>query len=131
MLFLERLAEEKIRQALERGEFDNLPGKGKPIPDEQGMALVPEEMRVAYRMMKNAGYVPEEVRLLREIDDVSRLLQFIEEDDEHQREVETRLRVLVHRLGEMRGSHLALQDRYYRLIGEKLAKVKADQKRGP
>lgn len=130
MLFLERLAEEKIRQALARGELDNLPGKGKPIPEDEGMALVPEEMRMAYRMMKNAGYVPEEVRLLREIDDVTQLLRWVEEDDEHQREARARLHLLVHRIGELRGGHLALEERYYRLIGEKLAGVKSDQKRG-
>jgi hypothetical protein len=124
MLFLERLAEEKIQQALARGDFDNLPGKGKPIPDEEGMAFIPEEMRVAYRLMKNAGYVPEEVWLLREIEDLTRLLELDEEESESQRAAQARLHLIIHRLGEMRGGNLALEDRYYRLIAERLGRTK-------
>lgn len=125
MLFLERLAEEKIQQAMARGDFDNLPGKGKPIPDEKDMALVPQEMRVAYRLMKNAGYVPEEVRLLREIEEVTRLLELPEEEAGGPREAQARLQLLMSRLGEVRGGNLALEDRYYRLIAARLAGIKA------
>jgi len=125
MLFLERLAEEKIQQAMARGYFDNLPGKGKPIPDERDMALVPQEMRVACRLMKNAGYVPEEVHLLREIEEVTGLLGLAEEEAGVPREAQARLRPLMSRLGEMRGGNLALEDHYYRLIAAKIGGIKA------
>jgi len=130
MLFLERLAEEKIQQALARGDFDDLPGKGKPIPDEEGMDFVPEEMRMACRIMKNAGYVPEEVRLLREIEDVTRLLELAWEAGEEQAMAQARLHVIMRRLGEMRGGNLALEDRYYRLIAERLGRVRAGRAEG-
>lgn len=60
------IAEERIREAMERGEFDNLPGKGRPL-DLDDLANVPEELRSAYRLLKNAGFVPPEVELRKEI----------------------------------------------------------------
>lgn len=119
--FLERIAEEKIRAAAERGEFDHLPGAGQPLPDEDDLALVPPELRMAYRVMKNAGYLPEEVRLRREIEDVARWLDLREERSPEFREGLARLHLLMQRLGEMRGGNLALHDQYYRRMAERFA----------
>lgn len=63
---LENVIEEIIQDAIARGEFDNLPGKGKPLDHDAYFAL-PEDQRLAYTALKNAGYVPEEVALLKEI----------------------------------------------------------------
>jgi len=63
---LAALAEEKIREAMARGEFDNLPGAGKPIVLDDD-SMVPEELRVAYRILKNAGCLPPELELRKEI----------------------------------------------------------------
>jgi hypothetical protein len=63
----EKIAERKIREAMERGEFDNLPGKGEPI-DLSDYFSVPEDLRVGYSLLKQNGFVPDEVRLLREIE---------------------------------------------------------------
>lgn len=57
MLALELLAERKIAEAIERGEFDRLPGAGKPL-DLEDDPLVPEELRMACRILRNAGYRP-------------------------------------------------------------------------
>jgi hypothetical protein len=118
--FLERIAEEKIREAVRRGEFDNLPGAGKPLPEEDDLAFVAPELRMAFRVMKNAGYVPEEVSLRREIEDLSRLLALCEAESEGDRAGRARLRLLMERLGELRGGNLGLDDRYFRQIAEKL-----------
>ena len=69
---LEFLAERKIAEAVSRGELDGLPGEGKPL-DLDGDALVPEELRLAHRILKNAGFVPPEVRTLNEIAELERL----------------------------------------------------------
>jgi hypothetical protein len=61
-----RIAEQKIREAQERGEFDHLPGEGKPL-DLVDLSLVPEELRVAYLALRNAGYLPEEAQLRQEV----------------------------------------------------------------
>ncbi len=64
---LDDLIETRIRDAQSRGEFDHLPGAGRPLPDED-LAGVPEELRVAVRILKNAGCVPAEVAALRDLD---------------------------------------------------------------
>jgi hypothetical protein len=74
MLALEYLAEQRIRAAIERGEFDDLPGQGKPLPLEDDVG-VPAELRVAYRILKNAGYVPPEIELRKDIANAEQLLQ--------------------------------------------------------
>lgn len=62
----ETLIEQRIREAAERGEFDDLPGAGQPLPLDDDL-LVPEEVRVAHRILKNAGYVPPEALQICEI----------------------------------------------------------------
>ena len=65
-MFLEKFVEEKIKQAIEAGEFDNLKGAGKPLNlDEYFNA--PADVRAGYSLLKSNNFVPEEVELLREI----------------------------------------------------------------
>lgn len=68
------LAEKKIAEALSRGEFDDLPGAGRPLELDEDR-LIPQDVRVAYRILKNAGFVPPEVQALNEIGELERLLQ--------------------------------------------------------
>ncbi len=63
----DRAIEEIMQAALARGEFDNLRGQGKP-QDHSEYFSMPEEDRLAFTVLKNAGYVPAEVALLKEID---------------------------------------------------------------
>jgi len=63
----EKTVDTIIREAIRRGEFDNLPGKGKPI-DLSDYFNTPENFRLAYSIMKNAGVLPEEVEILKEIE---------------------------------------------------------------
>jgi hypothetical protein len=62
----DKVVEAAIREAQERGDFDNLKGKGKPI-DLSAYFETPEDVRIAYSMLKNAGMVSAEVDLLGEI----------------------------------------------------------------
>ena len=62
----ERIAEEKIKEAMARGEFSELPGKGKPLNLEEYFSA-PEDMRLGLSILKNAGFVPDEVQLFRDI----------------------------------------------------------------
>ncbi len=57
MRLLDALVEQRIAAAAARGEFDDLPGAGAPLSLDDD-ALVPEEVRVANRILKNAGFVP-------------------------------------------------------------------------
>ena len=58
---LDFLAEKKLAEAVSRGELDDLPGQGRPLELQEDL-LVPEELRLAYRILKNAGYVPPEIK---------------------------------------------------------------------
>lgn len=58
--------EDQIREAMERGDFDNLEGKDKPI-DLSDYFRTPEELRAGYRMVRNAGFKPAELELQQEI----------------------------------------------------------------
>ena len=60
------IAEERIREAMERGEFEGLAGAGMPLPPD-GLANVPAELRAAYTLLKNNGFLPPEVELRNEI----------------------------------------------------------------
>lgn len=73
MLVFDRVAEQKIVEAIARGELDDLPGAGRPLALDDD-TLVPEDLRLAYRILKNAGFVPPEVQARREIAELERLL---------------------------------------------------------
>jgi len=49
--------EEIIKRAQEQGAFDNLPGAGKPL-DLRENPFVPEDWRLAYRMLAGQGFAP-------------------------------------------------------------------------
>ena len=75
------IAEQRIQDAEKEGAFDNLPGKGRPL-DLESDAAVPEELRMAYTVLRNAGYVPPEVADRRELDDLLDLLERCPEERE-------------------------------------------------
>ena len=77
--FLSRIAEERIHDAQQRSVFDNLPGRGKPIPSHD-LRAVPEDLRLAYHILKNAHILPPEAALHKEIRQLQDLLRYIEED---------------------------------------------------
>ena len=79
MLFLELIAERRIRDAQERGDFDDLPGAGAPL-DLDDDALVPEDLRVAHRILKNAGLLPPALEPHREIREIEGLLQQVHDE---------------------------------------------------
>jgi hypothetical protein len=75
------LAERKIEEALARGDFNDLPGAGRPLAMDDD-PLVPEDIRMAYRILKNSGFVPPEVDQIREIAELERtVLRAAESDD--------------------------------------------------
>ena len=76
--------EEKIREAMERGDFDNLPGKGKPL-DLTDWQNTPEEQRMAYSMLKSSGYTPLEIQIKNEIGELKALIKETTDKDEKTR----------------------------------------------
>ena len=77
----ENLIEIRIKQAMAEGQFDNLEGKGKP-QDMKQYYDTPEHLRVGYHVMKSAGFLPEEVRLSKEIEQTKESLTQAESREE-------------------------------------------------
>jgi hypothetical protein len=120
MRAIRRIAEERIRQAVEEGQFDNLPGAGKPL-DLEDDSWIPDDLRIAYRVLKNAGVTPPELEMRSEIMSLRSLIDSIDDDRERLK----RIRELNYKLmciHEMRRRPLTFDDfpEYERKISEKL-----------
>lgn len=76
-----RIAEERILEAQRRGDFDDLPGKGKPLQLED-LSWLPEDLRIGYHVLKNAHVLPPEAELLKDIHTLEDLLKHVEEGEE-------------------------------------------------
>src|SRR5215813_15494559 len=85
----EKLIEEKIREAMERGEFDDLPGKGKPL-DLDAYFATPEDVRLGYSVLKSAGCLPVEVELQNEVESLKARLAVCDDERERQTRSEER-----------------------------------------
>ena len=80
----DRLAEKRIREAMEAGEFDRLEGAGRPV-NLDAYFSTPEELRAGYAVLKNAGVLPEEAGLLREINELKARLEDCRDREERER----------------------------------------------
>jgi hypothetical protein len=78
------VSEDRIKRAYKDGEFENLPGYGKPLILED-LSAVPEHLRMAYKMLKNAGFSPEEQRLRQEVMSIEDLIRTCENPEEKNR----------------------------------------------
>ncbi|AND38611.1 MULTISPECIES: DnaJ family domain-containing protein [Cytobacillus] len=81
MDFFSILSEDRIKKAYKDGEFDNLPGYGKPLPFDD-LSSVPENLRMAYRIMKNAGFTDEENQMKKEMLTIEDLIKQCEDQEE-------------------------------------------------
>lgn len=79
----EKIIEEKIKTAMEAGDFDNLPGQGKPI-DLDAYFSTPSDLRLGYSVLKSAGCAPPEVELLRELEQLRAKLDACADERERQ-----------------------------------------------
>ncbi len=64
-----RNVDQLIGEAIRKGEFDNLPGKGKPL-DLDTYFKAPEHLRMAFHILKGAGFLPPEIQLRKQIEDL-------------------------------------------------------------
>ena len=123
MDIVDQIVERRIAEAIERGDFDGLPGAGRPLALEED-PLVPAELRVAYRLLKNAGYVPDEVRLFAEIRSAEQLLMQAG-CDEGRVAASARVRLLLERMGAGRAVAMQVQSQYFEQLMERLARANA------
>lgn len=115
------IAEQRIEESMRRGEFDNLAGKGKKIVFEDD-SMVPEDLRMAYKMLKNAGYVPEEFLEDKEIVTATELLAAATDEQERYRQMQ-KLNLLVMKVNARRRRPVNLEKEqvYYRKVVERIS----------
>ncbi|MCL2789568.1 MAG: DUF1992 domain-containing protein [Desulfobulbus sp.] len=124
---IQTIAERKIQQAMTDGTIPDLSHwKNKPLPPDD-MAHVPEDLRMAYRLLKNGGYVPEEVALQQEINRVEQLLATCADEREKVRQLR-RISCLKTKLGSRHGRPMDLGEDtpYYNRVVDRLSTPKKD-----
>src|SRR5947209_16335235 len=114
MLALELIAEKKIRDAIRAGAFDDLPGAGRPL-DLDDDKLIPEELRIAYRILKNAGCVPPEIEARKEAATLRKLITAAT-DDAARRRALAKLALIEARLETQRGPLSRAPDYFARIV---------------
>jgi hypothetical protein len=97
-----RIAEAKINDAMQQGEFDDLPGAGRPLVLED-LSRIPPHLRLGYKVLRNANVLPPEVELRREMYSLDRLIEATSDPEEvdelrrRRRESELRYSLLIER----------------------------------
>ena len=120
MLGLELIAEAKIAEAARAGAFDNLPGAGRPLELDDDR-MIPEECRMAYRILRNAGFVPAEIEARHEAASLRRLLATATGEGEKSRAA-ARLALLEAGLEAARGRSLPRAGGYRALLLARLGR---------
>jgi hypothetical protein len=127
---LHRIAERKIQDALERGEFERLPGAGRPLELED-LSRVPEDLRAGYVLLKNAGVLPEELELKKHLLTLDDLLAACRDEGARRKLLAERTSAALRYalLSEKRGFGPAHQEYAERIAG-KLGRRFSDPPRG-
>jgi hypothetical protein len=122
MICFQKIAERRILEAIREGAFDDLPGAGQPLKLEDD-SNVPEDLRVAYKILKNAGYVPKEVALRKEIAQTEDLLDNMEDTKAKYRQLK-KLNFLITRLNIVRktSARLDMDQRYEKKLVERFGR---------
>ena len=123
------IAERRIEEAQAQGVFDNLPGRGRPLHLED-MSHVPEDLRMAYKILSNAGCLPPELAERKELNRLVDLLDSCKDEQERVQQMQ-KLRFMVVRAKMRYQRHLQLEqdDPYYDRLLDKLSVV-ANKKTG-
>ena len=112
------LAEQKINEALRKGTLTPERLKGKPLELEDD-SFVPAELKMAYKILKNSGYLPPEVTERREVERLEDLIEHSQDEHERLRQMK-KLQILMMKVDARRGfrSSITEQDQYYRQVVE-------------
>ncbi len=97
----EAIVEERIKQAQKEGRFDNLEGHGRPLKFDD--ANVPEACRMAHKILKNAGFLPPEIEIKKQIDYTRDLMASIDDTTCEKKKLTKKLNYLLVKLDSIRG----------------------------
>lgn len=113
------VAEKIILDAMENGEFDNIEGKGKPIQYDDD-SMVPPDLRMGFKILKNSGHLPPEIEQEREIRNIKDLLAGCTDERERYRQMQ-KLNYMVMKANMMRKRPVYLErTQYYDKMAERV-----------
>jgi hypothetical protein len=117
---LSQIAEKKIKDAMDNGEFDSLPGKGKPLVLDDD-SHIPPEYRLVCRILKNAGYTHPEIEQRKEIENIYNMLESCEDEQEVIKKVQ-KLNLIVAKINAKRRTpvYLELDQVYYKKVIDRI-----------
>lgn len=117
----QKIVEQRIAEAQKKGEFDRLEGSGKPL-DLNRDDHIPEELRLAYKMLKNADCVPPEIQLQKEIRQTEDLLAGMTDTAEKYRTLK-KLNFMIMKLNTLKhgSAEFEIPQRYMEKMAEKAA----------
>lgn len=120
----EKIVEERIQHALRKGELDNLPGSGKPLVIEDDRHI-PEDLRLAYKILRNADCIPPEIELRKDIRRTEDLLEGMEDGVEKYRTMK-KLNFMIMKLNALRNSSVSFEmpQQYLGRLAERFGKEK-------
>lgn len=124
---IQTIAERKIQQAMAEGTLADLSHwKNKPLPPDE-MANVPADLRMGYRLLKNAGYLPEELALHKEITRLEQLLETCTDEKEKVRQLK-KIGCLKTKLESRMGRSMELGEDgpYYNRVVDRLSTPRID-----
>ncbi len=124
MISFHKIVEKRIKDAQKKGDFDDLPGSGEPIKIEDD-SHVPEDLRLVYKILKNANCVPPEIQLRKDIRRMEDMLEGIKDEKEKYRQIK-KINFLIMQLNMTKQASPLLEDSeiYYDKIVEKSGKKK-------
>jgi hypothetical protein len=116
----EKIVEERIRKAQREGKFENLPGSGKPLECKDNR-YISEELRLAYKILKNADCIPPEIELKKEIKKTEDLLAGMKETSEKY-QILKKLNFLIMKLNAIRNTSVAreMPQQYMEKLAERI-----------
>lgn len=103
-----KIVEERIRKAQKKGEFDNLEGTGEPLNLAEDQAVA-EELRLAYKILKNADCLPPEIEIKKEINQTEALLAGMTDTAEKYRTLK-KLNFLIMKLNTLRSTSVKFEE---------------------
>ncbi len=107
----DKIVEQRIKQAQKDGSFKNLPGAGKPLKFED--ANIPEDLRIAYKILKNADFLPPELELRKQIRQTEDILSGMKDTTERYKTLK-KLNYLIFKLNSTRNASMELDmPQYY------------------
>ena len=119
----EKIVEERIRNAQRKGVFNNLAGTGRPLQFSDDRHI-PEELRLAHKILKNADSLPPEVELKREIHRTEELLADMQDVKERYQTIK-KLNLLILRFNALRtgSAEFDIPQKYQHQLVERISPI--------